>query len=97
MALGQGAVNYLCGALHLAGLVGVLNAQDERALAVPGDEPGVQGGAQVAHVHIAGGRGAKRVRTFPLGILASISSKYVMSSAILFPSIPALCAGFFLV
>ena len=69
MALGQGAVNYLCGALHLAGLVGVLNAQDERALAVPGDEPGVQGGAQVAHVHIAGGRGGEAGADLPLGDL----------------------------
>ena len=69
MALGQSAVNDLCGALHLTGLVGVLNAQDKCALVVPGDEPGVQGGAQIAHVHIAGGRGGESGADLPLGDL----------------------------
>ena len=68
-ALGQGAVDHLGGALHLPGLVGILNAQNKGALVVPGDEPGVQGGAQVAHVHIAGGRGGEPGADLPLGDL----------------------------
>ena len=57
-ALGHGAVNHVRGALHQAALVRVLNAEDEGAVVMPGDEPGVQGGAEIAHVHVArGGRG----------------------------------------
>ena len=58
-ALAQGGIDHLGGALHQAALVGVLDAEDEGAAAVPGDEPGVQGGAQVAHVHVAGGGGGE--------------------------------------
>ena len=58
-ALGHSAVNHVRGAFHQAALVGVLNAENEGALVGPGDEPGVQRRAQVAHVHIAGGGGGK--------------------------------------
>lgn len=58
-ALAQGLVDDLGGALHKALLVGVLDAQDEFSPLVPGDKPGVQGGAQVADVHIAGGGGGE--------------------------------------
>ena len=58
-ALAQGVVDHLGGTLHQAALIGVLDAKDEGAAAVPGDEPGVQGGAQVAHVHVAGGGGGE--------------------------------------
>ena len=58
-ALAQGVVDHVHGALHQAALVGVLDAEQELAAVVPGDEPGVQGGAQVAHVHIACGRGGE--------------------------------------
>ena len=58
-ALGHGAVDDIGGAFHQTALVGILNAQDERAVIVPGDEPGIQGGAQVAHVHVAGGGGGE--------------------------------------
>ena len=76
-ALAQGGVDDLGGALHQAALVGILNAEDELAAAVAGDEPGVEGGAEVAHVHVA--RGAKRVRTPSLGMRASISSNQFRS------------------
>ena len=57
-ALLQGVVNDLGGALYQTALVGVLNAQDKPAPGVPGDQPGIKGGAQVADVHISrGGRG----------------------------------------
>ena len=39
------------------------------AAAVAGDEPGVQGGAQIAHVHIAGGRGGEPGADLSLGDL----------------------------
>ena len=51
----QCGVNDLGGAFHQAFLVGILNTENELAAAVAGDEPGVKGGAQIAHVHIAGG------------------------------------------
>ena len=58
-ALAQGVVDHVGGALHQTALVGVLNAENEFAAVVAGDEPGVQGGTQVAHVHIAGGGGGE--------------------------------------
>ena len=58
-ALAQGGVDDLGGALHQAALVGILNAEDELAAAVAGDEPGVEGGAEVAHVHVARGGGGE--------------------------------------
>ena len=67
-ALPEGLVDDLGGALHQALLVGVLNAQDKGAVLVPGDEPGVEGGAQVSNVHIAGwGRGRSGCGPCPLG------------------------------
>ncbi len=56
---GHGLVDHIGGALHQTALVGVLNAQDKGAPGVSGDQIGVQRGAQVAHVHIAGGGGGK--------------------------------------
>ena len=58
-ALAQGGVDDLGGALHQAALVGILNTEDELAAAVAGDEPGVEGGAEVAHVHVARGGGGE--------------------------------------
>ena len=55
----QGTVDDVGGALHQTALVGVLNAQDEGAAVVAGLQVGVQRGAQVAHVHVAGGRRRK--------------------------------------
>ena len=50
----QNAVDHLCGrALE----VGVLNAQDERAAVMAGEQPVEQRGAGAADVQIAGGRG----------------------------------------
>src|SRR5699024_7331121 len=55
----QRVVDDVGGALHIAALVGVLNAQDKGAALVLGLQVGVQRGAQVAHVHVAGGGGRK--------------------------------------
>ena len=57
-AVAQRFINDLDRALYLAGLVGVLNAEQELAVRVAGDAPGVERRAQVAHVHIP--RGARR-------------------------------------
>ena len=45
--------------LGVAGRVGVLDAEDERALVVPGERPVEQGGADQAHVGVTGGRGTE--------------------------------------
>ena len=79
-ALRQGAVDHLCGTLHPHGLVddiggigyqtalvGVLDAQDELAPGVAGDEIGVQGSAKVAHMHISRGRGSESGTHLSLG------------------------------
>ena len=58
-ALGHGAVDHIRCTFHQAALVGVLNAEDEGAVVVAGDEPGIQSGAQIAHMHVAGGRGGE--------------------------------------
>src|SRR5699024_6036656 len=56
--LPAGVVDHVHRTLHIALLVGVLDAQDEGAPGVLGRQVGVQGGAQVAHVHVPrGGRG----------------------------------------
>ena len=59
VALGHGLVDDVHRALHQTALVGVLDAQDELALAVPGDQVGVERRAQVADVHISRGGGGK--------------------------------------
>ena len=66
-ALGHGLVDHVHSAFHQAALVGILNAEDESAAGVAGNEPGVQRGAQIAHVHIAGGRGSETGADLPLG------------------------------
>ena len=66
-AFGHGAVNDLRRALYLTALVRVLQPEDERAAGLPGDEPGVQRGAEIAHVHIAGGGGGKPGPDLSLG------------------------------
>ena len=58
-ALGHGAVNHVRGTLHQAALVRVFNAEDKGAVVMPGDEPGVQGGAEIANVHVARGGGGE--------------------------------------
>ena len=66
VALGQSLVDELGSASTWRGLVGVLNAQDKGASGIAGDEPGVQGGTQIADVHIARGRGGKTGTDLPL-------------------------------
>ena len=61
--------------LDLPLLIGVFDTKNEIAAGMPGDKVGVKCSSQIAHMHIAGGAGAKRVRTRPWGIRASISSK----------------------
>ena len=58
-AFRHGAVDHIGGALHQTALIGVLDAQEERAAVAAGDEPGVQRRAQIAHMHIAGGGGGE--------------------------------------
>ena len=53
----QGVVDDVHRALDVAGLVGVLDAEDEGAVIFLGDKVGVQRSAQVSDVHIAGGAG----------------------------------------
>ena len=57
--LRHGAVDHIGGALHQAALVGVLDAQDKSTAGIAGDKPGIQGGAEVAHMHVASGGGSK--------------------------------------
>ncbi len=57
--LAQGIVDDVHRALDIALLVGILDAQDKGTALAFGLEVGVEGGAQVAHVHIAGGAGGK--------------------------------------
>ena len=57
VALGHGLVDHVHRALDQTALVGVLDAQDELALAVAGDEIRIERRAQVADVHVARGRG----------------------------------------
>ena len=58
-ALGHGAVDHIHRALYLAVLVRVLNAQDEGAAVRAGDEPGIKGRAQIAHMHVTRRRGGE--------------------------------------
>ena len=55
----QGVIDDVHRAFHIAALIGILDAEDEGAVRVLGHQVGVQRGAQVANVHIAGGRGGK--------------------------------------
>ena len=57
--LPQGVVDDVHCALHIAALIGVLDAEDEGAVLVLGHQVGVQSRAQVANVHIACGRRRK--------------------------------------
>ena len=55
----HGAVNDIDRALHIAALIGVLDAQDELAAGVPRDQVRIQRRAQIADVHIARRAGRK--------------------------------------
>ena len=55
----QGIKDVLLRPLHLAGDVGVLDADDELAAVATGEEPVKQSRADIAHVGIAGGAGGK--------------------------------------
>ena len=66
-ALSHGAVDHFGRTLHKAGLVGILNAEDKGTACVAGDEPGVERGAEIAHVHIARGRGCKTGADLAMG------------------------------
>ena len=57
--LPQGVVDDIHSALHIAALIGILDAQDEGAVLVLCHQVGVQGSAQVANVHITRGRRRK--------------------------------------
>ncbi len=57
--LPAGVIYHVHRAINVTLLVGVLNAQDEGALVVLCRQVGVEGGAQVAHMHIPCGRGCK--------------------------------------
>ena len=59
MALGHGLVYNVHCALYETALIGVFNAQDELAARVARYQIGVQRRAQVANVHISGGRRGK--------------------------------------
>ena len=85
----QCGVNDLGGAFHQAFLVGILNTENELAAAVAGDEPGVKGGAQIAHVHIAGGRGGKPGADLPLWDLGLHLLKILHIQSHVVPSIAA--------
>ena len=87
VALGQSLVDKLSSALYLPGLVGVLNAQDKGAAGIAGDEPGVQGGTQIADVHIARGRGGKTGTDLPLGDFGLHLLKILMIQSHTVPSV----------
>jgi hypothetical protein len=77
-AFGHGLVDDVHRALHQAALVGVLDAQDEGAPRVAGDEPGIKRRAEIAHVHVARGGGREAgAHLSPLGMRASISSNHL--------------------
>ena len=57
--LPQGVVDDIHSALHIAALVGILDAQDEGAVLVLCHQVGIQGGTQIANVHITRGRRRK--------------------------------------
>ncbi len=57
--LPEGIIDDVHRSLHVPLLVGVLDAQDEDTILGFGGEVGIQGGAQVPNVHIAGGTGGK--------------------------------------
>ena len=57
--LPQGVVDHIHRALDVAALIGIFDAQDERTILVLGHQVGVQGSAQVAHMHITRRRGRK--------------------------------------
>ena len=56
---GEAVIDHLHAVLHEPGLVGVLDAQDEPAFVLSRVQVRVQGGAQVADMHIPGGAGGK--------------------------------------
>ena len=58
-ALGQRLVDHVHRALDQTALIGILDAQDEGAARVAGDQPGVERRAQIADVHVSGGRGGE--------------------------------------
>ena len=68
-ALRHGAVDHISSAFHQTPLIGILNAQNKGAAGIAGDKPGVQGSAEIAHVHIAGGGGGKAGADLSVGDL----------------------------
>ena len=63
-SLPHGIVNDVHRTFHIAALVGILDAEDEGAIVVLGHQVSIQGGAQVAHVHVARGRRGKSGTNF---------------------------------
>ena len=60
----QGCVNHIRRAFYLAPLIGILDAQNEFAAVAARPQIGIQRGAQVAKVHIAGRAGGKAGTNF---------------------------------
>ena len=52
-------VDHVHRARNLPFLVGILNAQDELAAVLTGEQVGIQGGAQAAQMQVAGGAGSE--------------------------------------
>ena len=54
---GQRLIDDIDRAVHQAALIGVLDAEDERAVVAAGDQPSIERRAQIADVHVARGAG----------------------------------------
>ena len=59
VALSHGLVDHIHSAFHQTALIRVLNTEDELAVVVSCNKIGIESGPQIAHMHIAGGRGRK--------------------------------------
>ena len=68
---------------HVALLVGVVDAQDELAAVLAGEQPVEQGRADAADVQIAGRAGAKRVRTMSSASVARSGRRASFALALL--------------
>ena len=66
MALLHGAVDHVRSTLHQTALIRILDPENESAVGVAGDEPGIERRSQVADMHIARGAGRKAGACFAL-------------------------------
>ena len=65
--LGEGAINNFGSAFYKTALVSILYSKDKSAACIAGNEPGIESGAQIADVHIAGGAGGETGTNLALG------------------------------